>query len=179
MPGIPQASVDFPLAEFFSAVAQDKSAPERETEVKLRGIFGKTGTGRLEVEALDDGTRREVMTILKRPSWDGKQVSRPIFQRQWQGFHGYWFKRCGSDTMAKLLLTALQESLCALYTQLHLFLGWMYKDIWEDIIKHMKTVSGRMYRKKSCKSQPPQPPQWWRMNYGSWNGPCWDRNPPL
>ena len=93
MPGIPQASVDFPLADFLSAVSQDKSTPEQEPEVKLRGIFGKTGTDRPDAEALDDETRREVMKILKRPSWDGKQVSRPIFQRQWQGFHGYWFKR--------------------------------------------------------------------------------------
>ena len=108
------------------------------------------------MEALDDETRREVMKIRKRPSWDGKQVSRPIFQRQWQGFHGYWFKRCGSDTMAKILLTALPQSLRALYTQLHLFLGWTYKEIWNDIMKPMKNVSRRMYRKKWRKSEPPQ-----------------------
>ena len=108
------------------------------------------------MEALDDETRREVMKILKPPSWDGKQVSRPIFGRQWQGFHGYCFKRCGSDTMAKILLTALPESLRALYTQLHLFLGWTYKDIWEDIMKPMKNVSRRTYRKKWRKSQPRQ-----------------------
>ena len=115
MPGNPQASVDFPLADFLSAVSQDKSAPEQEPEVKLRGNLGKTGTDRPDVEALDDETRREVMKILKRPSWDGKQVSRPIFQRQWQGFHGYWFKRCGSDTMAKILLTALPVLTCPVY----------------------------------------------------------------
>ena len=40
MPGIPQASVDFPLVDFLSAVSQDKSTPEQEPEVKLRGIFG-------------------------------------------------------------------------------------------------------------------------------------------
>ena len=113
MPGIPQASVDFPLAKFLSAVSQDKSTPQQEPEVKLRGIFVKTGSDRPDVEALNDETRREVMKILKRPSWDGKQVSCPIFERQWQGFDGYWFKRCGSDTMAKILLTAVPESLRA------------------------------------------------------------------
>ena len=156
MPGIPQASVDFPSADFLSAVSQDKSTSEQEPKVKLRGIFGKTGTDRPDVEALDDEIRRGVMKILKRPSWDGKQVSRPIFQRQWQGFHGYWFKRCASDTMAKILLTALPESSRTLYTQLHLFLGWTYKDIWEDIMKPIKNVSRRMYRKKWRKSLPSQ-----------------------
>ena len=58
--------------------------------------------------------------------------------------------------MAKILLTALPESLRALYTQLHLFLGWTYKDIWKDIMKPMKNVSRRMYRKKWRKAQPPQ-----------------------
>ena len=58
--------------------------------------------------------------------------------------------------MAQILLTALPESLRALYTQLRLFLGWTYKDIWEAIIKPMKDVSRRMYRKQWRKSQPPQ-----------------------
>ena len=156
MPGIPQASVDLPLAVFPSALSQDKSTPEQEHEVKLRGIFGKTGTDGPDVQVLYDGTRQEVMKLLKRPIWDGKQVSRPIFQRQWQGFHGYWFKRCGSDTMAKILVTALPESLRALYTQLHLLLGWTWKDMWEDIMKPMKNVARRMYRKKWRKAQPPQ-----------------------
>ena len=100
------------------------------------------------MEGVDNEKRREVMKILKRRRWDGKQVCRPIFQRQWPGFHGYWVKRCGSDTMAKILLTALAESLRALDTQLHLFLGWAYKDSWEDIMKPIKNVSRRMYRKK-------------------------------
>ena len=83
MPGIPQASVDFPLADFLSAVSKDKSTPKQEPEVKVRGILGKTGADRPDVEALDDETRQKVMEILKSPSWDGKKVSRPIFQRQW------------------------------------------------------------------------------------------------
>ena len=156
MPGIPQASVDFLLADFLSAVSGDRTAPEQEPEVKLWELFGKTGPDRPDVEALDDETRREVMQILKRPSWDAKQVSCPIFQTQWQGFHGYWFQRCGSDTMAKKVLTALPEPLRALYTQLHLFLGWTYQNIWDDIMTPMKNVSRRMYRKKYRKSQPPQ-----------------------
>ena len=156
MPGITQASVDFPMADFLAAVSQGNDSPEQEPDVKLRGLFGKIGKDRPDVEALDDETRHEVMKILKRPSWDGKQISRPIFERQWQGFHQYWYKRCGSDTLAKILLTALPESLRSLYTQLHLFMGWSYKDIWTDIMKPMKNVSRRMYRKKWRKSQPPQ-----------------------
>ena len=110
---------------------------------------------RPDLEALDDDTRREVMKILRRPSWDGKQVSRPIFERQLQGFHRYWYKRCGADTMAKILLTALPESLRSLYTQFHWFMGWTYKHSWQDIIKSSKNISRRMYPKKWRKSQPP------------------------
>ena len=156
MRGMPQASVDFPFADFLSGVSQDKSAPEQEPEVKLRGLFRETGTDRPDVETLDDETRQEVMKILKGPSCNGKQISRPIFRRQWQRCHGDWFKRCGSDTIAKIILTALPESLRTPDTQLHLFLGWTYKEIRGDIIKPMKNVSRRMYRKKRRKSQPPQ-----------------------
>ena len=96
------------------------------------------------------------MKILERPSWEGKQISRPIFESQWQGFHQYWYKCCGSDTLAKILLTALPESLRSLYTQLHLFMGWSYRDIWTDIMKPMKNVTRRMYRRGWRKSQRPQ-----------------------
>ena len=68
--------------------------------------------------------------------------------------------------MAKILLTALPESLRGLYTQLHLFLGWMYKDILGDIMKPLKHVSRRMYRKKWRKSQPPQ--KTWLETYELW-----------
>ena len=86
MPGIPQASVVFPLADFLFAVFQDKSAPEQEPKAKLQGLFGKTGSDRPDVEVMDNETQREVTKILTRPSWDGKQMSRHIFQRQWRVF---------------------------------------------------------------------------------------------
>ena len=126
MLGITQASVDFPMADFLAAVSQGNDSPEQEPDVKLRGLFGKIGKDRPDVEALDDETRREVMKILEGPISDGKQISRPIFERQWQGFQQYWYKCCGSDTLAKFLLTALPESLRSLYTQLHLFMGWSF-----------------------------------------------------
>ena len=156
LPRITQASVDFPMADFLPAVSQCNDSPEQEPDVKLRGLFGKIGKDRPDVEALDDETRREVMKILKRLSWDGKQITHPIFERQCQGFHQYWYKRCGSDTLAKILLTALPESLRSLNTQLHLFMGWSYTDIWTDIMKSMKNVSRLLYRKKWRKSQPTQ-----------------------
>ena len=73
-----------------------------------------------------------------------------------EGFHGHWLKRFGSDTMAKILLTALLESLRALYKETHFFLGWTYKDIWGEIMKPMKNLSRRMDRIKWRKSQPQQ-----------------------
>ena len=48
---------------------------------------GTVGEGGPDVDAMDDETQREVMKILRSPSWDYKQVSRPIFQRPWQDFH--------------------------------------------------------------------------------------------
>ena len=156
MPGITQASVDLPMADFLAAVSQGNDSLEQEPDVKLRGLFAKIGKDRPDVEALDDVARWEVMKILKRRSLVPKQISRPIVEPQWQGFHQHWYKRCGSDTLAKFLLTAPLESLRSLYTQLHRFMGWSYRDIWTDIMKPMKNVSRLMYRKKWRKSHPPQ-----------------------
>ena len=58
--------------------------------------------------------------------------------------------------MAKILLTTLPEAKRALYTQLHMSLGWTYQKIWLDLAGRGRGLqSQKVLRKQWEASTPP------------------------
>ena len=167
-------SADFPEVEdFFGAVPEARHDYDPKLHTKgpdkatLGRVFGRTGNEQPDMEALDDDTRREVTKILKCPKWSGDYNHWVAFELQWRNFHNYWYRWCGADIMAKILLTTLPEAKRALYTQLHMSLGWTYQKIWLDLASRGRGLQSRKGPRQQWQASTP-PKEKSLAAYGLW-----------
>ena len=105
--------------------------------------------------------------MLKCPKWNGDYKQWLAFELLWRRFHEHWSRRCGADLMAKILITALPEAKRALYTELHMTMGWTHEQIWLDLAGRGRGLqSRRSLRRVWTASQPP--PGKSLEKYGTW-----------
>ena len=71
--------------------------------------------------------------MLRCPRWNGDYKQWLALDLLWWWFHDHWSRRCGADLMAKILITTLPEAKRALYTELHMMMGWTYQQVWLDL----------------------------------------------
>ena len=69
--------------------------------------------------------------------------------------------------MAKILLTTLPEAKRALYTQLHMSLGWTYENIWLDLAGRGRGLQSRKVLRKRWEASTP-PKEKSLASYGLW-----------
>ena len=122
--------MDFENLESFDETKKigEPAGPEG-MQRQVRRLFGLRRSSKPDSEALDDDTRKEVQKMLKCPRWNGDYKQWLPFELLWRRFHDHWSRRCGADLMAKILITKLPEAKRALYTELHMTMGWTYQQI--------------------------------------------------
>ena len=81
--------------------------------------------------------------MLKCPRWNGDYKQWLAFESLWRQFNDHWSRRCGADLMAKTLITTLPEAERALYTELHMTMGWTYQQIWLHLAGRGRDLQSR------------------------------------
>ena len=115
---------------------KDLGEPDAEPEGikrKVRRLFGLTGSSKPDLEALDQDTTKEVQKTLKCPKWNGNYKQWLAFELLWRHFQDPLARRCGADRRTKIPITTLPHSKPAVYTVLHMTMGWTYEQIWLDL----------------------------------------------